>query len=113
MTSTTELALEADARWIKWAGVAGGPWRAAQWVGVVVVVAEIAGAVIVPATDGVDKARWVKSVNDVGKRIFWVVGGNLTPAFIINDLENMISVAAHSPDMRAIRSLGEVARQYD
>ena len=84
MTSATEFALKADAIWVEW-GV-GVPWRAALWIGVVVVVTELASTVIVPTTDGVDKTRWVDSVDELGKCEFWIVGADLTPAFIVDFL---------------------------
>ena len=102
MTSATEFTLEADARWVEWVQVDGVPWCAALWVSVVVVVTELASAVINPATDGVDKARWVKFVDDVSKVEFWVVGGNLTPTFVVDDLEHTNPLAARSPKRSAI-----------
>ena len=67
-----------------------------------VAVTELASAVIPPATDGVDKARWVKFVDGVGKAEFWIVGGDLTPTFVVDDLEHTNQLAARSPKRSAI-----------
>lgn len=67
-----------------------------------VVVTELASAVIVPATDGVDKARWVESVDDLRKGKLWVIGGDLTPAFVVDDLEHMNPLAARYQNMSAM-----------
>ena len=93
VTRATEFALKADARWVKW-GI-GMPWRAALWAGVVVVVTKFSSAVIVPATDGVDKARRVEFMDDLGKGEFWVVR-RLTPAFVVDGLEHTSPLAAES-----------------
>lgn len=99
MTSATEFTLEADARW---AQVDRVPWHAALWVSVVVVVTEIASAVIEPATDGVDKARWVKFVDHVSQAEFRVFGDDLTPTFVVYDLEHTNPLAARSSKTSAI-----------
>ena len=90
MTRATELALEADARGVEW-GV-GVPGRAALRAGVVVVVAELTGAVIVPAASSVDEARRVEAVDELSKGEFGVVGG-LAPAFVVDGLEHENSIS--------------------
>jgi len=82
VSSATEFTLEADARWVE------ALWQTALWVTVVMVVTEVASPVIEPATDRVDKARWVKFADYVSKVELWVVLIGLTPAFVVDDLEN-------------------------
>jgi hypothetical protein len=82
VSSATKFPLEADARWVE------ALWQTALWVTVVMVVTEVASPVIEPATDRVDKARWVKFVDYVSKAELWVVLIGLTPAFVVDDLEN-------------------------
>jgi hypothetical protein len=102
MTSATEFALKADARWVEW-GVAV-PWRAAFWVGVVVVVTELPSAVINPATNGIDKTCWVESVDELGKCEFWIVGADLAPAFVVDCLQHTNPLAARSAIMCDLKS---------
>lgn len=96
VTSATEFTLEADARWVELGRVDVVLWRATSWASVVVVVTEVASAVIEPATAGVYKARWVKFMDYVSEAEFWVVGIGLTPAFVVNDLEHTDPLAARS-----------------
>lgn len=57
-----EFALEADAAAVEGVGAPGRPGRSALWRDVVVVVAEVAGAVGVPAAYGIDEAGWVEGL---------------------------------------------------
>jgi hypothetical protein len=66
------------------------------------VVTELASPVIEPATDGVDKACWIKFVYGVSNFEFWMIGSDLAPSFIVDDLEHMIPLTARSPKRSAI-----------
>jgi hypothetical protein len=86
VTGATEFALETDTRCVERARVGGEPWRTALRFGVVVVVTELASPMIEPATDGIDKTRWVKFVYGISNAKFWMVGSYLTPSFVVDDL---------------------------
>lgn len=86
MPETAELALEAYARGVEGTGVVVCPWRSALCTDVVVIVAEVAGAVVVPAADGVDEAGWIEAFDGFGQGEFGVVGGYLAPAFVVDHL---------------------------
>lgn len=66
-------------------GVEGG---SALRVGVVVVVAEVACAVVVPATGRVNKSRRIQLLDACGQLDLGVVVCDLAPAFIVDDLES-------------------------
>lgn len=53
-----------------------------------VVVGEVAGAVVVPACCGIDETSWVEFTYEIGQAELRVVGvGDLSPSFIVDDLE--------------------------
>lgn len=57
-----KLTLEADAAAVEGVGAPGRPGRSALRRDVVVVVAEVAGAVRMPAAYGIDEAGWVEGL---------------------------------------------------
>ena len=105
MTRATEFALEADASGVKW-GV-GVPGRAALRASVVVVVAELTSAVIVPAAGGVDEARRVEAVDELGKDELGFCGAGLAPAFVVEGLKHQTLISRQPPNTSAIYDLGE------
>jgi hypothetical protein len=63
-------------------------WNAATRASVVVAVTEVAGPVIEPSTDGVDKASWIKFADFVGESKYCVIEIGLAPTFVVDDLEH-------------------------
>lgn len=58
-SKTAKFALDRDAAWIEGSGLDGVEGRAALRVGVVVVVVEVARAVVEPATGGIHESCWI------------------------------------------------------
>lgn len=98
---TAEFALDRDAARIEGSGLDGVEGGAALRVGVVVIVVEIAGAVVEPATGGIYESCWVQRVYKVGECEFGIFTlGNLAPAFVVNDPGDDAGVAAVLSDKR-------------
>lgn len=94
-SKAAEFALDGDAAWIEGRGLDGVEGRAALGVGVVVVIVEIAGAVVEPATGGIYESCWVERVDEVGEGKFGVFAlGDLAPAFVVDDPGDDAGVAA-------------------
>jgi hypothetical protein len=94
-SETTEFALYGDAAWVMGSGLDGVEGCAALGVGVVVVVVEIAGAVVEPTACGVYEPCRVQGVYEVGEGEFWVLAvGDLAPAFVVDDPGDDAGVAA-------------------
>jgi hypothetical protein len=94
-SETAEFALDGDAAWVMRSGLDGVEGRSALGVSVVVVVVEIAGAVVEPAACGVHEPCWVQGVYEVGESEFGVFAvGDLAPAFVIDDPGDDAGVAA-------------------
>lgn len=94
-SKTAEFALDRDAARIEGSGLDGVERGAALRVGVVVVIVEVAGAVVEPATGGVYESGWVQRVNEVGECEFGIFAlGDLAPAFVVNDPGDDAGVAA-------------------
>lgn len=76
-------------------GLDGVEGCAALGVGVVVVVVEVAGAMVKPATGGDHQPRWVEGVYEVSECEFGILTvGDLAPAFVVDDPGDDAGVAA-------------------
>lgn len=51
-----------------------------------VIVAEVSGSMIIPARDGVDDAGGIELTHNVGQLELGVVGSDLSPAFVVDNL---------------------------
>lgn len=94
-SKTAEFALDRDAAWIEGSGLDGVEGRAALGVGVVVVVVEVAGAVVEPAAGRIYESCWIQRVHEVGEGEFGVFAfSDLAPAFVVDDPGDDAGVAA-------------------
>lgn len=88
MPDTAELALEADSAAVVRGGLDRVEWGAALRVGVMVVVGEVARAVVVPARCRVDQPAAVDGPDALGNGVLGVRWRpDLAPAFIVDDLD--------------------------
>ena len=94
-SKTAEFALDRDAAWIEGSGLDGVEGRAALGVGVVMVVVEVARAVVEPAAGRIYESCWIQRVHEVGEGEFGVFAfGDLAPAFVVDDPGDDAGVAA-------------------
>lgn len=95
LADTAEFALEADAAGVVGAGLDGVEGRAALRVRVVVIVAEVACAVVEPAAGRIDESGGVEGVDEVGELELRIVGvADLAPAFIVDHPGDDAGIAA-------------------
>jgi hypothetical protein len=110
-----EFALEADALGVVGGGVGRVPWRSALGRCVVVIVLYvplankqegllktgsyviIAGTMIVPPSDRIDKARRVQGPNHIGKTKLDGIPPPLAPTFVVDDLYGRVSLWSLMP----------------
>lgn len=91
MPDTTELALEANSAAVVRGRLDRVEWSAALRVGVMVVVGEVARAVVVPARRRVDQPAAVHGPDALGNGDLGVRGRpDLAPAFIVDDLDKVL-----------------------
>jgi len=94
-SQTTEFSLDGDTAWVVGSGLDGVEGCAALRVGVVVVVVEVAGAMVEPATCSDHQPRWVEGVYEVGECEFRILTiSDLAPAFVVDDPGDDAGVAA-------------------
>lgn len=101
MTGAAEFALKTDTIWIEWP-----PWYTAFRTSVVVIVTEVACAMVEPATDCIDEARRIEFVNDFGESPLRTPATGLTPAFVEDDLERTSWLVIHSLSIGIFRESG-------
>lgn len=95
LSKTTEFALDGDARGVEWSGLNRVEGRSALRVCIVMIVMEVACAMVKPATGRINQSGRVQRVYKVGQfklGIFSVV--DLAPAFIVDDPSNDAGVAS-------------------
>lgn len=87
MADSSELALDADSVAVIWGRLDRVEWRTALGAGVLVVVREVARAVVVPARCRVDQPAAVDGSDAVGNGVLGVRRcPDLAPALIVDDL---------------------------
>lgn len=91
MPDTTELALEANPATVVRGRLDRVEWGAALRVGVMVVVGEVARAVVVPARCRVDQPAAVDGPDALGNGVLGVRRRpDLAPAFVVDDLDKLL-----------------------
>lgn len=86
LSETAKFALDGDAARIVRSGLDGVEGRAALRVGVVVVVVEVASAVVEPSAGGVHEPCWIQGVYEIGEcelGVFTI--DDLAPALVVDD----------------------------
>ena len=92
MANAAELALDADPVAVIWRRLDRVERCAALRAGVLVVVGEVARAVVVPARCRVDQPAAVDGPDALGDGVLGVRGcPDLAPAFVVDDLETMLT----------------------
>lgn len=91
MAEASELALDADPVAVVGRRLDRVEGRAALGAGVLVVVGEVARAVVVPARGGVDQPAAVDGPDALGDGVLGVGGRpDLAPAFVVDDLGKIV-----------------------
>lgn len=94
-SETAKFTLNGDAGWVMRTGVDGVERCAALRIGVVMIIVEIAGTVIIPATGGNDKSRWIDRVHKIGQCKLGILAiHDLTPAFVVDNPGHDARIAA-------------------
>lgn len=91
MPDTAELALEANSAAVVRGRLDRVEWRAALRVGVMVVVGEVARAMVVPTRCRVDQSGAVHGPDALGNGVLGVRWRpDLAPAFVVDDLDKVL-----------------------
>lgn len=88
MPNTAKLALNGNACGVMWARLERVEWRTALRVGVMMIIVEVASAVVEPAGGRINEPGRIQLLGAAGQVEFRIVPiGDLTPPFIVDDLE--------------------------
>ena len=94
-SETAKFTLDGDAARVVGSGLDGVEGRAALRVGVVVVVVEVAGAMVEPSAGGIYEPCWIQGVHEISECEFGVFAiGDLAPACVVDDPGDDARIAA-------------------